>query len=81
MSQIAKERSDFIPELTTLKLYMPLTADRTRRGRDDTTVLSGRDLLRYEGVIRQALRDNQHPDETERGIMRWYDKVNTICRS
>ena len=78
MSQIAKEWSDFMPELSTLKLYMPLTADRTRRGRDDPTELSGRDLLRYEGVIRQALRDNQHPDEAERGIMHWYGKEDAV---
>lgn len=78
MSQIAKERSDFMPELSTLKLYMPLTADRTRRGRDDPTELSGRDLLRYEDVIRQALHDNQHPDEAERGIMHWYGKEDTV---
>lgn len=72
------------PETTLLKLYMPLTADRTRRGHDDPTELSGRDLLRYEGIILKALRDNQMQEEAERGIMHWYsdnDSVNDKVKS
>lgn len=74
------------PEPTTLKLYMPLTADLTERGceYDDPTELSGRDLLGYEGAILKALRDNQMQEEAERGIMHWYsdkDSVNDKVRS
>lgn len=68
------------PEPVLLKFYMPLTADRTRRGRDydDPTELAGRDLLDYEGTILKALRDNQESEEAERGIMHWYDKEDSI---
>lgn len=48
-----------VPEPTTMKLYMPLTADLYERNRwgdleDDSTLLDGRDLLPYEGAITQA---------------------------
>ena len=65
------------PKLTTLKLYMPLTADLYTRNEygemeDDYTQLDGRSLRAYEGEILRALINNRMPEESESGIMHWY---------
>lgn len=72
-----------VPEPTTMKLYMPLTADLYERSRwgdleDDSTLLDGRDLLPYEGAIIKALRNNCVPEENESGIMHWYDRDDSV---
>lgn len=72
-----------VPEPTTMKLYMPLTADLYERNRwgdleDDSTLLDGRDLLPYEGAIIKALRNNCVPEENESGIMHWYDRDDSV---
>ena len=77
------------PEANLLKLYMPLTADFYPR--DEWGELScegeawdGRTLLNYEDQIQGALARNRMPEEKERGVMRWYDKqdsLNTKVRS
>ena len=71
------------PEPQILKLYMPLTA--TMYGEDEWgnqdeygSELGGRDLVPYEGSIRDALRKNQLPQESRRGVMHWYDENDTV---
>lgn len=71
------------PEPTLLKLYMPLTADfygRDKWGDVDETgeEWDGRTLLDYEDHIRGALVRNRMPEEKERGVMRWYDKQDSL---
>ena len=77
------------PKLTTLKLYMPLTADLYERNEygdldDSSTLLEGSELRGYQDQIMAALVKNRMPEETERGIMHWYhkpDSVNTKVHS
>ena len=58
------------PKLTTLKLYMPLTADLYERNEwgdieDTGTELEGNGLRNYEGQILKALVGNRMPEENE----------------
>ena len=77
------------PKLTSLKLYMALTADLYERNEygefdDSSTLLEGRELRGYQDQITAALVKNRMPEETERGIMHWYhkpDSVNTKVHS
>lgn len=67
------------PEPTTLKLYMPLSADLYERNdygdlEDDPTPLNGRELLGFEEQILAAMVKNRSPEESERGLMNWYHK-------
>ena len=62
------------PKLTILKLYMPLTADLYERNEygdldDSSTLLEGSELVK-----------NRMPEETERGIMHWYDEADSVDR-
>ena len=71
------------PEPTIMKLYMPLTADFYGRDEwgdisEDSEEWNGRALLDHEGSILAALVKNRMPEETERGIMHWYDKDDTV---
>ena len=71
------------PEPTTMKLYMPLTADLYTRNEysemeDDCTLLDGGALRAYEGEILRALLNNRMPEETENGIMHWYGKDDSV---
>ena len=71
------------PELTTLKLYMPLTADLYTRNEygemeDESTLLDGKMLRGYEGDILSAMIKNRMPEETERGLMHWYGKQDSV---
>lgn len=71
------------PEPTTLKLYMPLTADLYERNRygdldEDSTLLDGRELLDYEDRILAAMIKHRGPEESERGLMNWYHKQDGV---
>ena len=71
------------PKLTTLKLYMPLTADLYERNEygdfdDSSTLLEGRELRGYQDQITAALVKNRMPEEAERGLMHWYDEVDSV---
>ena len=71
---------------STLRLYMPLTAEFTEDGYDyeEPEHLEGRELYQYEEQIAKALEDYRMPEEAERGIMHWYheeDSVNEKVRA
>ena len=71
------------PKLTTLKLYMPLTADLYERNEygefDDCSILlEGRELRGYQDQITAALVKNRMPEEAERGLMHWYDEADSV---
>ena len=73
------------PKLTSLKLYMPLTADLYERNEygdldDSSTLLEGRELRGYQDQITAALVKNRMPEETERGLMHWYDEADSVNR-
>ena len=73
------------PKPTTLKLYMPLTADLYERNEygdldDSSTLLEGRELRGYQDQITAALVKNRMPEESERGLMHWYDEADSVNR-
>ena len=73
------------PKLTTLKLYMPLTADLCERNEygdldDSSILLEGGELRGYQDQITAALVKNRMPEETERGLMHWYDEADSVDR-
>ena len=64
---------------------MPLTADLYERNEygdldDSSTLLEGSELRDYQDQITAALVKNRMPEETERGIMHWYDKADSVNR-
>ena len=70
-------------EPTTIKLYMPLTADLFPYDEygdmeDDSSPLDGQDLRAYENQILAALVKNRMPEEADRGIMHWYGQNDSI---
>lgn len=71
------------PELKTLKLYMPLTGrmyeyDEWGDPESEDVELDGRALRPYEGAILKALINNRMPEESESGIMHWYDEDDSV---
>ena len=71
------------PEHTTLKLYMPLTAEITEPDEygdwdAEPYTIEGSDLVGYESVISSALKKNRLPEEAERGLMNWYHEQDTV---
>ena len=71
------------PKLTTLKLYMPLTAELYERSvygdlEAESTELDGSALRSYQDQIMAELVKNRMPEETERGLMYWYGKADSV---
>ena len=71
------------PEPTTMKLYMPLSADLYQSDdygdmEPDGTPLEGKDLCAYEDAIQAALVKSRMPEEAERGIMHWYGRNDSV---
>ncbi len=71
------------PEVTTLKLYMPMSAHLYEQGEWDDpenegVFLDGRELLTFASQIMKALVDNRRPVEADRGIMHWYSEEDTV---
>ena len=84
------DRFSVIPApLQTLKLYMPLTVmffERNRWGdmEDNAVELDRYDVLAHKDSILAAILKERMPDETERGLMKYYhedDSVNRKVRS
>ena len=64
---------------------MPLTADLYERNEygdfdDSSTLLEGSELRGYQDQITAALVKNRMPEETERGLMHWYDEADSVDR-
>ena len=73
----------FQREPMELKLYFPLHGDLYTRNEwgdlaDDPVELTGGDLSPYLGDIREALQENQLPEEQERGLMHWYRESDAL---
>ena len=73
------------PKLTTLKLYMPLTADFYEPNEygdldDNGVTLEGAELRDYAPQISAALLKERMPEEAERGLMHWYHEADSIER-
>jgi hypothetical protein len=77
------------PVLTSLKLYMPLTAELYGYSEygdleDESQELNGNAVSEYEDSIFAAIVKERLPEERERGIMHWYhekDSVNAKVQS
>ena len=74
------------PEMTTLKIYSPMTAELYEYDEsiaaqsEDPVELNGPDILAFQDDIRQAIDDQKASEETERGVMHWYDKDDSVNR-
>ena len=71
------------PGPQTLKLYMPLTADYYEPDQwgdmpEEGAPLDGRGLLAYEDRILASLLKEREPEEAERGMMRYYSKMDSV---
>ena len=71
------------PKLTTFKLYMPLTAELYEISKygdleSEGTELDGGALRSYQDQIMAELVKNRMPEETERGLMYWYGKADSV---
>ena len=71
------------PKLTTFKLYMPLTAELYEISKygdleSEGTELDGSALRSYQDQIMAELVKSRMPEETERGLMHWYGKADSI---
>ncbi|MDD3229973.1 MAG: DUF4314 domain-containing protein [Oscillospiraceae bacterium] len=78
------DRFSVIPApLQTLKLYMPLTVlfyERNRWGdmEDNAVELDRYDVLEHKDSILAAIMKERRPDETERGLMKYYHEADSV---
>lgn len=73
------------PETQTLKLFMPLTADYCEPDGwgdmpEEGELLEGRELIRYADDILASLLKERIPEETERGMMHYYNEDDGVNR-
>ena len=71
------------PETHLLKLYMPMTVDYYERNEwgdmdDEPTALNSREALQYADNISAALYRERHPEEAERGLMKYYHEEDSL---
>lgn len=71
------------PELTTLKLYMPLTVhcyERNEYGdlEEYPTDQDGKYALPFKDQILGLMKRFESPEEAERGLMHWYGEGNSV---
>lgn len=69
--------------LHTLKMYMPLTGRAYLRNgygdmEDDPIELDGYDFRAYEGEILTKIKQAEHSEEMERGLMHWYHEKDSV---
>ena len=73
------------PAPTLLRLYMPMTADCYERNKwgdldDEPLELDSRQALQYADNIAAALGREFHPEEAERGLMKYYHEDDGLNR-
>ncbi len=74
------------PELTTMKLYMPLCAEKINQDHywsgegEEFEPLTVSEILRGKDAIRSAMMEYRSTEEAERGIMHWFDEDEAVDR-
>ena len=72
-----------LPQIQTLKLFMPLTADYYEPDEwgdmpEECDFLDGRALCAYEDSILASLLKERAPEEAERGLMLYYGEADSV---
>ena len=80
---MGRDKFDILPpEITGLKLYMPMTAELVDKDEEDSEevwiTLESDDLTAYRDRIAVALEQERTPDETARGVMSRYQKPDGV---
>lgn len=74
------------PELSTMKLYMPLCAEKINQDHywngegEEFEALTASEILRGKDAILAAMMKYRSPEESERGIMYWFDEDEAVDR-
>lgn len=63
---------------TVLKLYSPLFGELTEQEYDDPEPLDGSELIAFQEAISQGNKDEQMPEEEERGLMTYFYGSKTV---
>lgn len=64
--------------ITELKLYSPLSGGMRDPEYDKMEPLDGRDLVGFQAVILHAIKDEQTPEEEDRGLMAFFDGSDAV---